>query len=208
MQHNLAELLRLHEGEQLDFKQRISSLEKIARTLCAFANTRGGLLLVGVSDDRSICGTDPEEEKYMLEQAATDYCNPPLPLQYQELEDEEGRTVLLVQVQESAHKPHACRNQQGHWQVYVRLQDKSIPAGPTLLSQLERGLDAVPDPGIALSRHEKSILAFIELHKRITLKQLMILLNFSRRRGERLLHDMENRGLVRRFEHERQEYFA
>src|SRR3546814_2454449 len=41
------------EGEQLDFKNRISNCAKIAKTLVAFANTKGGKLLVGVADDRS-----------------------------------------------------------------------------------------------------------------------------------------------------------
>lgn len=127
MQLNLPEILRQSEGEQLDYKQRITSLEKIARTLCAFANTSGGMLLVGIKDDRTITGVDPEEEKFMLDLAATDYCLPAIPLRYEELEDEEDHIVLVVHVAKSAVKPHSCRNQQGQWQVYLRHNDKSIP---------------------------------------------------------------------------------
>jgi predicted HTH transcriptional regulator len=48
------------EGQHLDFKQHISSAEKIARTLVAFANSGGGQLLVGVDDQGEIVGVDPE----------------------------------------------------------------------------------------------------------------------------------------------------
>ncbi len=44
------QLLLKVEGEQLEFKQQISSQEKIAKTLSAMSNSAGGLILIGVSD--------------------------------------------------------------------------------------------------------------------------------------------------------------
>ena len=46
----LEQLISKGEGVQQDFKQSISSSRKIARTLAAFANNRGGKLLIGVKD--------------------------------------------------------------------------------------------------------------------------------------------------------------
>lgn len=208
MQNNLPEILRQKEGEQLDFKQRITSKEKIAKTICAFANTRGGLLLIGVKDDRTITGIDPEEEKFMLQQAASEYCQPQVPLNFEELEDEEDRTVLVVQIEESLHKPHRCLNSQGIWQVYVRQRDKSIPAGKPLTRFLEKGLDQTPAADLVLSKYEKSIMQFIEVHEKINIKQLMILLNFSKRRAQRMLQDMVEKGLIRQYNLQQEEYFA
>ena len=208
MQKNLPELLRREEGEQLDFKQRINSFEKIARTICAFANTKGGLILVGVKDDRTVTGIDPEEEKYMLEHAAADYCEPQILLSFEELEDDEDRVVLIVQVEESTAKPHRCLNKQGEWQVYVRQRDKSVPAGKQAIRRLEKGIDSEPVVSTELTRHEQGVLQFVELHERITVKQLMIVLNFSKRRAERLLLEMVDKGLLRQFEHEHEMFFA
>ena len=53
-------LLLKEEGEQLEFKQQISYQEKIAKTLSAFANSKGGTVVIGVSDQRKIIGIDPE----------------------------------------------------------------------------------------------------------------------------------------------------
>lgn len=208
MQLNLPELLRQKEGEQLDYKQRITSLEKIAKTLCAFANTHGGVLLVGIKDDHSITGVDPEEEKFMLQQAAEQFCQPEVALHFMEMEDDEERTVLLVQINESNQKPHKCRNKQGVWQVYVRHQDKSIPAGKQLVKQLVQQFPAEVAVSAPLTKHERSVLEYIDIHQRITVKQLMVLLNFSKRRAQRLLHDMQGKGIVRVFEHEQEEFYG
>jgi len=67
---SLKELIAKGEGERLDFKQTITSAQKIAKTLSAFANTKGGVLLVGIKDNGSPAKIQPEEEKYMLEMSA------------------------------------------------------------------------------------------------------------------------------------------
>jgi hypothetical protein len=47
---DLVELLKRPEGKTLEFKQDLSSPEGVMRTIVAFANTAGGVLLVGVQD--------------------------------------------------------------------------------------------------------------------------------------------------------------
>ena len=44
---NVTELLRQHEGKTLEFKRDLSSPDGVMRTLVAFANGAGGVLLVG-----------------------------------------------------------------------------------------------------------------------------------------------------------------
>ena len=64
------------EHEHQDFKFEISDARKIARSLSAFANTGGGRLLVGIKDNGKIAGVRSEEEIYMIEAAASMYCQP------------------------------------------------------------------------------------------------------------------------------------
>lgn len=47
---DLLELLRTGEGKALEFKRDLSARQGILRTLVAFANTAGGVLLIGVED--------------------------------------------------------------------------------------------------------------------------------------------------------------
>ena len=46
--------------------------------MSAFANQRGGRLLVGVNDNRTISGVKSEDEEHMLGLAAHFYCKPEL----------------------------------------------------------------------------------------------------------------------------------
>src|SRR5688572_10175064 len=101
----LQQLILQGESDSLDFKKRITNPDRIARTLASFANTRGGIILVGVMDNGQISGVDPEEEKHILEIAANSFCEPPVKLFYEELEDE-AKTVLKVIIPESLIKPH------------------------------------------------------------------------------------------------------
>jgi predicted HTH transcriptional regulator len=49
-------LVRKGEGATLEFKLKSNHPEKIVREVVAFANSQGGLLLIGVGDDKSIPG--------------------------------------------------------------------------------------------------------------------------------------------------------
>lgn len=53
---NLEKLIKDGEGETLDFKKEITSVNKIAKTIVSFANHKGGIILVGVNDNKTILG--------------------------------------------------------------------------------------------------------------------------------------------------------
>ncbi|GAB6101009.1 hypothetical protein JCM16138_02320 [Thermococcus atlanticus] len=51
---NVSELIKKGEGETLEFKRELN--DSVYKTLSAFANTDGGILLLGVGDDGTIYG--------------------------------------------------------------------------------------------------------------------------------------------------------
>ena len=72
--HDVNVLIDEGEGFRIEFKRRISSPEKIARTLISFANTKGGTILFGVGDDGSIIGVESEKsETELIEMAGRDF---------------------------------------------------------------------------------------------------------------------------------------
>jgi predicted HTH transcriptional regulator len=117
-------LIRAGESETLDFKQTITA-QKIARTLVAFANAKGGTILVGVSDKKNLLGIDVAEESYVIEEAANKYCLPPVEIVLQEYE-EDNKSILVVQVKESPNKNHQAQDTHGKWHLYIRMGDKNI----------------------------------------------------------------------------------
>lgn len=196
-------LINAGEGENQDFKQSITSLPKIARTLAAFANTTGGKLLIGVTDNRHLVIIDPEEEKYMITEAATTWCDPPVTVEFEELTHEsEDKTLLIAYVPESDMKPHKSMQKNGEWQVYIRQHDKTLPAGKKAEKLLEQGISkgsgiAVPD-----TPNQRRLVTYLETNERITLKQFSKLVNISERRARRELEAALQTGLIRIMEHE------
>ena len=72
-------LIEEGEGFTIEFKRRISSAEKITRTLISFANTKGGTILFGVDDDGSIVGVESEKsEVELIEIAGREFADPPI----------------------------------------------------------------------------------------------------------------------------------
>ena len=46
---DLAALIAAGEGETLEFKRSVAELDQVAQTAAAFANTRGGIVLIGLA---------------------------------------------------------------------------------------------------------------------------------------------------------------
>lgn len=127
----ILELIEEGEHEEQDFKFSISDSRKIARSISAFANNRGGRLLVGVKDNGNIAGIRSDEEFYMIEQAAEMYCRPAQKVD-QTLYCIEGKYVLLVKICKST-VPVLAQGDNRKWQPYYRIDDENIQVPPLVL---------------------------------------------------------------------------
>lgn len=207
----LKSLIAQGESQTLEFKQTISDAQKIAKTLAAFANTRGGILLVGVKDNRQIIGTDPQEEVHLLEEASTFFCSPPLQLRYKEVETETGKNVLMVYVFESGQKPHMALSGKDEWLPYVRLRDQSvISSKQSLRMALEAEAETPTKPRIKrkITLPEASLIDYLIRHRKITLKAYAKLVNFSERRAKRTLTDLAREGVIRLHTYEKEPFYT
>jgi predicted HTH transcriptional regulator len=116
------------EGVTQDFKFRIDDQRKIARTLCAFANTQGGKLFIGVKDNGKIAGCNPEEEFHMIEGASQLYCSPAVDFNSRVWEVD-FKLVLEIDVPESTKKYHTAVNDAGKSAGYLRVLDRTVEVG-------------------------------------------------------------------------------
>ena len=129
-------LIKQKEGDTLDFKQKITSKEKIAKTLAGMANSEGGFILIGISDDRRIVGVDPEEERYMIEAANEEFCIPNVRLEIDEikifddksseLSEENEKSLLLVEVKRTKGAEIFCKSKNGELKSYRRINDQTL----------------------------------------------------------------------------------
>lgn len=202
---DLQRLIWQGENDQVDFKQRVTQPDKIARTLVSFANTRGGTILIGVKDNGTLCGIDPEEEKHTLELAAGFYCDPPLALRYEEVELD-GYTILKVLVPESDLKPHFAKVKEDDWRGYVRVKDTSVQTSKMVDKALQT--EAPAFERIPLDRHERAVLEYLALNRRVTLRQYMKIANLSERRAHRILVKLVIHGYLRLHDKEKEEFYT
>lgn len=130
----IKELLKKEENSQLDFKQNISNIFKIAKTMVAFANSKGGKIAIGINDKKKIIGIDPEEELYMIKKAAEESCIPPVLFESQVFEVdylddeklEEERYILIIKVPKSNLR-HLVISKDQKQIRYIRVGDQNVP---------------------------------------------------------------------------------
>ncbi len=178
--HNIKKLIVTGEGSTLDFKQTISDAPKIAKTLVAFANHKGGTLLIGVRDNGSLSGTRSEDDKYMLELAGNLYCRPTINVNFIEHEIE-GKTIIEARIQEGTDKPYFAKDPEGRWLVYHRMKDKSLLASAVMFQVIKRK-NQLPNTILYYSYLETQILNLLSKIPNCTLNDLIQTLNVKRHR--------------------------
>lgn len=111
MAEYIQSLLQRSEGKTLEFKQDLSSPKPLMKTLVAFANTAGGLLVVGIDDDRKIVGIEhPLDAEERLCNMVSDAISPRL-VPNIELMTTDGKTILVVEVFVSGSRPHRIKSE-------------------------------------------------------------------------------------------------
>lgn len=204
---HIKKLILTGEGVSLDFKNTISNAEKIAKTLVAFANNKGGKLLIGVADDGTIKGVKAEdEEKYMITKAAHIYCKPALEPTFEEVYVDD-KLVLVVTIQESDIKPHYALDENKKWWVYFRVKDKSVLASKILVDVLKEENREVGQL-ISYSDQEKKLLAYLDAHGRITLKEFSKLTRSAYKKAQRIIVSLILTGVLLPHTSEKEEYFT
>jgi ATP-dependent DNA helicase RecG len=106
---DLKELLRGGESLRLEFKERPVHPDDLAAALVAFANTQGGTLLLGVTDDRQIVGVpDPEAVARTVDNVAASNCQPPLRVMQEmiPLPEAGSPAVLVVSIPRGEERPY------------------------------------------------------------------------------------------------------
>ncbi|MBT1709886.1 putative DNA binding domain-containing protein [Fulvivirgaceae bacterium PWU5] len=168
----LKDLVARGEGLTLEFKRKAAFPDKIVREMIAFANTKGGILLVGIGDDLSIPGLKyPDDESYVIRQALQK-CTPPLAYTETFIPVGNARTVLQYEIPESIVKPHGLLVGAARKESFVRVEDKSIKASREM-RQIIRRLGMKRDVYFHYGDYEKLLMQYLDKHPSITLQTFM-----------------------------------
>ncbi len=197
----LLKLIEEGEGLKTEFKQRFSTHEKIAKEIIAFANTRGGFIIFGVDDDKSIYGVESEKgEAELIKETAENYCEPAVKynIEYFEIENEE---VVVVELKESSKKPHRIQDYRNKLSlrsaiIYIRVNDKSVLASKEIIKLMQTRTNEQKLKNYSVGKNEKLVFEFLNNSDFITVHKLSELANISSRRASRTLINLVRANLL------------
>lgn len=183
------------EHENQDFKLTVNDPRKIARTVSAFANHSGGHLLIGVNDNGVPRGVRSEEDIYVVEAAATIYCQPACTPTFTAYKAEGGVTIIRADIERAIRRPVCVREENDRLRAYYRIADENIMAHPLMVKAWKKADD--PDKAIVfdLDSGRTSILNLLR-DGAVTPEDLALRISMSKARLEDAIIDLTVMGLI------------
>lgn len=202
----LRNLIQTGEGTFLEFKKTIPNPQKIAREIAAFANTKGGTILVGVDDNKHISGVSAYfEEEFLLMEAAQKWCVPAVPLQI-ELVHSGMEDVMVVSVPEMEKKPVYVKGKKKRL-VFIRIRDESTLASD---EQTEILKQQYSDDGVTFEygKNEQMLFRYLNEYGEITVSKFAQIVNVTSYRASRILVNLVSAGVLKIFRRYEEDVFT
>ena len=186
---HVLEICARGEGRGVEFKRGLPGAAKTARTLCAFANTRGGMLLVGVTDRGEVYGV-PEARAVAraLRELARDRVSPPLAVEVAPVAVGEHR-VVCCSVPLSPDRPHRLLRDDGSEELVVRVGASNRRATGATLKALQQ-----PRQASAPTPLEREVLAWVDGRTDATIARFARSHNVGVQRARRTFVQLERAG--------------
>ncbi len=108
----LLEIILNGENSLVEFKRDEISPAKLAKEVVAFANFKGGRILLGVEDDGTIQGIQRDKEqleRWVMDTVFGRYIHPRIIPIYEEIQTDKGR-VAVITLSEGTAKPYVVRS--------------------------------------------------------------------------------------------------
>ena len=198
--HPLLQEIQKGESQTLEFKEQLPKGQQVAKTLIAFANTSGGKLVVGVSDDRQLVGIQDDifELQDQITSMINELCAPNI-LPYIYIENIQGIELLVIEVSRGSLLPYYLKPQGKAQGTYIRLGASNRVASPEYIQQLElqrlnQTFDEQPNPQYSLDDIDLQPLqqAFAEVGKELSLQKMRNLKLIIKQNGQ----DYPSHGLL------------
>lgn len=130
------------ENSGIEFKRDDIPPEKIAKECVAFANLKGGMILLGIEDDGTITGLKrPNCEEWVMDSVFGNYIHPRIIPFYEEVVIEKNRRIAIIRISTGTAKPYVLRHKQRE-DIYIRIGSTSQ------LASREQQLRLLQDGGL------------------------------------------------------------
>jgi predicted HTH transcriptional regulator len=185
----LKQIVAKGEGLYTEFKRKVNHPDKIVKEIVAFANTKGGKLLLGVDDDKTIVGLKyANEDEFEMRKAIEYYCKPSINYRITRIIVAPNRNVLLFEILPSLEKPvFVIYNFKKNTGVaYIRVADQSLQASREMRKILQ-GNTQNQDIVFTYTEKERILMQYLAKFQRIDVITFASVANISEKEASDIL---------------------
>jgi predicted HTH transcriptional regulator len=159
---DIQKLIKLPESKTLEFKRDSSSLESILKTIVAFSNTAGGILIIGVADDHTIYGLEnPSKSEEQIVNSVAHRIKPQISPDFHIMEVK-GKFILVIQV-DYLLAPYYLSDKGEEKGVYIRIGNSNRLASVEAIAEMKRAkqhpfFDKAPCDSVVESDLDKELI--------------------------------------------------
>ncbi len=210
---DLQEIKRLifrGESDLVEFKHKVNHPEKVIREVVAFANAKGGNLIIGVDDDGHISGLKhADDDHYLLNKAIEELCKPVIKYTSQIIPISEKRSIIHYYIFEGEEKPYYAFLQKKHryGKAFMRVEDRSVQASPEIRKILK--LTQQSNGGhIAYGDQEQALFNYLKDHEDITINTYRELTGLQQKEASELFIRLVLANLLKIIPREKEDLFV
>lgn len=115
---DILQLITQGENDKVEFKTRVGKdreLDEFIESVVAFANSAGGVILVGIDDNANLIGIQDEDATDRVIKVLRSHCDPPIQPETS-IKTLDDKRILIIQIKEGSNKPYVLRDKG----IYVR----------------------------------------------------------------------------------------
>ncbi len=106
----IIELISTGENSYIEFKEDAVDNHKLAKEMCGLSNHNGGYILLGVADDKKICGLSRTDNEERIMNLAFDSVKPPIHPSYYEIIID-SKKIGIIRLDTGHNKPYYIEEQ-------------------------------------------------------------------------------------------------
>jgi predicted HTH transcriptional regulator len=205
----LKNIVKKGEGTQLEFKLKSNHPEKIVKEVVAFANTKGGKLMIGVSDDKEVKGLKYiDEDEFIITRSIEKHIYPLVDYTIERIKVEGELSVLIYDIKQSPLKPHFVdlTGNPDDRKAYVRVDDKSIQASKEV-REILKGQSKQKGFKFHFGDKEKTLMQYLDEKLKITINTFSEIAQIKKKDASRTLVLLVLAGVLKILPHELEDYF-
>ena len=164
---DILEILSLDENQNIEYKATCDNIDFIGQTICAFLNSAGGYIIIGIDNNGTIIGVDNMLDIVKFENSIIERLTPKVLVSF-EKHTLENKQIWIIEVPSGADIPYAFNNS-----IFIRNGNQTLQADVNTIRDMimrrqiepERWERRFSDADLTIDIDESEIIATVRSDK-------------------------------------------